>query len=221
MVLRKGVIYGRRTFGNIIKYIKMTTSSNFGNMLSMLGASIFLPFLPMLPIQILTQNLLYDLSQTAIPWDKMDKEFIEKPKVWNASSIKNFMFAMGPVSSIFDYLTFALMFFIFKANMPAHQSLFQTGWFVEGLISQTLIVHIIRTRKIPFVQSWATAPVAALTSLIMCIAIVIPFTPVAQALKMTPLPALYFPYLIAILIAYGITAQGVKSLVIKKFGGWL
>lgn len=221
MVLRKGVIYGRRTFGNIIKYIKMTTSSNFGNMLSMLGASIFLPFLPMLPIQILSQNLLYDISQTAIPWDKMDKEFIEKPKVWNASSISKFMFAMGPVSSIFDYLTFALMFFVFKANMPQYQSLFQTGWFVEGLLSQTLIVHIIRTRKIPFLQSWATAPVVALTSFIMCIAVIIPFTPIAQALKMTPLPLTYFPYLIAILLTYSITAQIVKYIFIKKFGEWL
>lgn len=221
MVLRKGVIYGRRTFGNIIKYIKMTTSSNFGNMLSMLGASIFLPFLPMLPIQILSQNLLYDISQTAIPWDKMDKEFIEKPKVWNASSISRFMFAMGPVSSIFDYLTFALMFFVFKANMPQYQSLFQTGWFVEGLLSQTLIVHIIRTRKIPFLQSWATAPVVALTSLIMCIAVIIPFTPIAQALKMTALPLTYFPYLIAILLTYSITAQIVKYIFIKKFGEWL
>lgn len=221
MVLRKGVIYGRRTFGNIIKYIKMTTSSNFGNMLSMLGASIFLPFLPMLPIQILSQNLLYDISQTAIPWDKMDKEFIEKPKVWNASSIKRFMFAMGPVSSIFDYVTFALMFFVFKANMPAHQSLFQTGWFVEGLLSQTLIVHIIRTRKIPFLQSWATAPVVALTSLIICIAVLIPFTPIAGALKMTSLPMAYFPYLIAILLVYSITAQIVKHIFIKKFGEWL
>jgi Mg2+-importing ATPase len=221
MILRKGVIYGRRTFGNILKYIKMTTSSNFGNMLSMLGASVFFPFLPLLPIQILSQNLLYDISQTSIPWDKMDREFIEKPKVWNASSISRFMFVMGPVSSIFDYLTFALMFFVFKANVPAMQSLFQTGWFVEGLLSQTLIVHIIRTRKIPFIQSWATAPVVALTSLIMFIGILIPFTPVGAALKMTPLPLSYFPYLIAILTTYCVVVQLVKHFFVKKFGQWI
>lgn len=221
MVLRKGVIYGRRTFGNIIKYIKMTTSSNFGNMLSMLGASILLPFLPMLPVQILSQNLLYDISQTAIPWDKMDKDFLEKPKVWNASNIKRFMFAMGPVSSIFDYITFALLFFVFKANTPAQQSLFQTGWFVEGLLTQTLIVHIIRTRKIPFIQSWATAPVLALTSLIMTIGIVLPFTPVANYLKMTALPLSYFPYLIGILTAYCICTQGMKNWFVKRYGHWL
>jgi Mg2+-importing ATPase len=221
MILRKGVIYGRRTFGNILKYIKMTTSSNFGNMLSMLGASVFFPFLPLLPIQILSQNLLYDISQTSIPWDKMDREFIEKPKVWNASSISRFMFVMGPVSSIFDYLTFAIMFFVFKANVPAMQSLFQTGWFVEGLLSQTLIVHIIRTRKIPFIQSWATAPVVALTSLIMFIGILIPFTPVGAALKMTPLPLSYFPYLIAILTTYCVVVQFVKHFFVKKFGQWI
>ncbi len=162
MVLRKGVIYGRRTFGNIIKYIKMTASSNFGNMFSMLGASAFLPFLPMLPIQLLVQNLLYDISQISIPWDKMDAEYLEKPKKWDASGIARFMFFIGPISSIFDYATFALLFFFFKANSPAHQSFFQSGWFIEGLLSQTLIVHMIRTTKIPFIQSWATVPVITL-----------------------------------------------------------
>jgi len=167
MVLRRGVVYGRRTFGNTIKYIKMATSSNFGNMFSMLGASIFLPFLPMLPIQILVQNLLYDISQVSIPWDRMDEDYIEKPKKWNTTGLTRFILFIGPTSSIFDYVTFALMFFFFKANSPEHQSLFQTGWFVEGLLSQTLIVHMIRTEKIPFIQSWATAPVVALTSVIM------------------------------------------------------
>jgi Mg2+-importing ATPase len=221
MVLRNGVTYGRRTFGNIIKYIKMTTSSNFGNMLSMLGASIFLPFLPMLPIQILSQNLLYDISQTAIPWDKMDKEFIEKPKVWNASSIKRFMLAMGPVSSVFDYLTFAIMFFIFKANTPAMQNLFQSGWFIEGLLTQTFIVHIIRTRKIPFMQSRATVPVIIMTSLVMVVGIAIPFSPFASPLKMTPLPFSYFIYLIIILIGYCIVTQIMKYFFIKHFKEWL
>ncbi|MCT4229547.1 magnesium-translocating P-type ATPase [Elizabethkingia anophelis] len=221
MVLRSGVIYGRRTFGNIIKYIKMTASSNFGNMFSMIGASAFLPFLPMLPLQILTQNLLYDVSQSSIPWDTMDKDFLEKPKKWDASSIKKFMLYIGPLSSIFDYITFAVMFFIFKANTPEHQSLFQTGWFVEGLLSQTLIVHIIRTKKIPFIKSWAAAPVVALTSLIMLIGLSIPFTPIAGYLKMQPLPLSYFPYLLAILTGYCILTQLVKQWFIKKFQQWL
>ncbi|HCN48603.1 MAG TPA: magnesium-translocating P-type ATPase [Chryseobacterium sp.] len=221
MVLRSGVIYGRRTFGNIIKYIKMTASSNFGNMFSMIGASALLPFLPMLPLQILTQNLLYDVSQSSIPWDTMDKDFLEKPKKWEAGSIKKFMLYIGPLSSIFDYVTFAVMFFIFKANTPEHQSLFQTGWFVEGLLSQTLIVHIIRTKKIPFIQSWAAAPVVALTSLIMLIGIMIPFTPLAEYLKMQALPLSYFPYLMAILTGYCILTQSVKNWFINKFGQWL
>ncbi|WP_407533979.1 magnesium-translocating P-type ATPase [Elizabethkingia miricola] len=221
MVLRSGVIYGRRTFGNIIKYIKMTASSNFGNMFSMIGASAFLPFLPMLPLQILTQNLLYDVSQSSIPWDTMDKDFLEKPKKWDASSIKKFMLYIGPLSSIFDYITFAVMFFIFKANTPEHQSLFQTGWFVEGLLSQTLIVHIIRTKKIPFIQSWAAAPVVALTSLIMLIGLSIPFTPIAGYLKMQPLPLSYFPYLLGILTGYCILTQLVKQWFIRKFQQWL
>lgn len=221
MVLRKGVIYGRRTFGNIIKYIKMTASSNFGNMFSMLGASAFLPFLPMLPVQILVQNLLYDVSQISIPWDKMDEDFLEEPKKWDASGIKRFMLYIGPISSIFDYITFAVMFFIFKANSPAHQSLFQSGWFIEGLLSQTLIVHMIRTRKIPFIQSWATAPVVALTSAIMIIGILIPFSPFAGALKMEQLPLSYFPWLIGILTCYCVLTQWVKGWYIKRFGEWL
>ena len=221
MVLRKGVIYGRRTFGNIIKYIKMTASSNFGNMFSMLGASAFLPFLPMLPVQILVQNLLYDISQTSIPWDRMDEDFLKKPKKWDASGISKFMVYIGPISSIFDYLTFFVMFYFFKANSVEHQSLFQSGWFIEGLLSQTLIVHMIRTRKIPFLQSWATAPVIALTSVIMLIAIAIPFSPFAHALQLQPLPFSYFPWLIGILISYCFLTQFVKSWFIKKFHQWL
>ena len=223
MVLRKGVIYGRRTFGNIIKYIKMTASSNFGNMFSMLGASAFLPFLPMLPIQLLVQNLLYDISQISIPWDMMDAEYLEKPRKWEADSIARFMIFIGPISSIFDYVTFAVMFYYFKANSPAHyqQSLFQSGWFIEGLLSQTLIIHMIRTRKIPFIQSWATAPVIALTSAIMAIGVALPFTPFASAFDMVPLPWQYFPILIAILVAYCALTQAVKVWYIKKFNIWL
>ena len=221
MVLRKGVIYGRRTFGNIIKYIKMTASSNFGNMFSVLGASAFLPFLPMLPVHILVQNLLYDISQISIPWDKMDAEYIDKPRKWDASGISRFMMFVGPISSIFDYATFYVMFYIFAANTPAKQSLFQSGWFIEGLLSQTLIVHMIRTKQIPFIQSWATAPVVALTSLIMVIGIWIPFSPFASALKLEPLPGMYFVYLIAILFAYCALTQLVKNWFIRRFGTWL
>lgn len=221
MVLRKGVVYGRRTFGNIIKYIKMTASSNFGNMLSMLGASAFLPFLPMLPVQILVQNLLYDISQISIPWDQMDKEFIEQPKKWDAGSVSKFMLYIGPISSVFDFVTFAVLFFVFKANSPEHQTLFQTGWFVEGLLSQTLIIHMIRTRKIPFIQSWAAKPVVALTSLIMVIGILIPFSPFASMLKTQPLPMSYFPWLIGILTGYCFLTQWVKNWFIKKFNTWL
>jgi Mg2+-importing ATPase len=221
MVLRKGVIYGRRTFGNIIKYIKMTASSNFGNMFSMLGASAIFPFLPMLPVQILVQNLLYDISQISIPWDRMDEDYIEKPRRWEAGGIARFMIFIGPISSIFDYAMFFVMYKVFKANTPAHQSLFQSGWFIEGLLSQTLIVHMIRTKKIPFIQSWATAPVLALTTAIMAIGIYIPFSPFAAGLKLQPLPMGYFPWLIGILLIYCLLTQLVKGWFIKKFHQWL
>lgn len=221
LVLRKGVLYGRRTFGNIIKYIKMTASSNFGNMFSMIGASAFLPFLPMLPIHLLVQNLLYDVSQISIPWDRMDKEFLETPKKWDASSVSKFMLYVGPISSIFDFATFAVLFFVFKANSPEHQTLFQSGWFVEGLLSQTLIIHMIRTRKIPFFQSWAAKPVVALTSLVMLIGILLPFSPFAESLKLQALPLAYFPWLIGILTAYCLLTQAVKVWFIRKFDDWL
>jgi len=221
MVLRKGVIYGRRTFGNIIKYLKMAASSNFGNMFSMLGASALLPFLPMLPVQVLTQNLLYDISQVSIPWDRMDPEYIVKPRRWESGGIAKFMFYIGPISSIFDYATFALMYFYFKASTPETQSLFQSGWFIEGLLSQTLIVHLIRTRRIPFVQSTAALPVVIMTSLVMIAGIYIPFSPFASAFKFTPLPLAYFPGLITILLGYCLLTQVVKTWFIKKFNTWL
>lgn len=221
MVLRKGVIYGRRTFGNIIKYIKMTASSNFGNMLSLLGASVFLPFLPMLPAQLIILNLLYDISQISIPWDKMDREFIDTPQKWDAKGIAKFMFFIGPISSIFDYVTFALLFFIFKANTPEHQGLFQSGWFIESLISQTIIVHLIRTKKIPFIQSWAATPVIILTLFIMAVGIYIPFSPFASSLKMQPLPWQYFPWLVATILLYCFLTQVVKKWYISKFNQWL
>lgn len=216
-VLRKGVVYGRRTFGNILKYIKMTTSSNFGNMFSMLGASVFLPFLPMLPAQLLLQNLLYDISQTTIPWDRVDEDYINKPQQWDASFLTRFILFFGPISSIFDYITFFLMFYFFGANTPEKQSLFQSGWFVEGLLSQTLIVHLIRTRQIPFIQSWATPPVVLLTAFIMLLGLYIPFSPAAPLLGMQPLPAIYFLFLILILITYALLTQLIKNWFIRKF----
>ncbi len=220
-VLHKGVVYGRETFGNIMKYIKMATSGNFGNVFSILGASAFLPFLPMLPLQLLFQNLLYDFSQISLPWDHMDEDYLESPKKWKPKGILRFMVYMGPISSIFDYALFAIMFFVFKANSPNHQHLFQTGWFVLGLVSQTLIVHMIRTKKIPFIQSWASAPVVAATTLVMALGILIPFTPIAPILSMVPLPFAYFPWLIGLLVAYSLLTQLVKNWYIKKFDDWL
>ena len=169
MVLEDGVLEGRKTFGNINKYIKMTASSNFGNMFSVMFASAFLPFLPMMPIHLLIQNLLYDISQTTIPFDRMDPEFLRKPRRWDASDLKRFMIYIGPISSIFDIVTYLVMWHVFGCNSPEHQSLFQSGWFIEGLLSQTLIVHMIRTRKIPFIQSRATWPVIGMTTLVMVI----------------------------------------------------
>ena len=221
MVLEKGVLEGRNIFGNIVKYIKMTASSNFGNVFSVLVASIFLPFLPMLPIHLLTQNLLYNISQIAIPWDTMDKDYLEKPQKWNAKDIGRFMVYVGPISSIFDIATYLLMFYIFKANSMDMQSLFQSGWFIEGLLSQTLIVHMIRTKKIPFIQSRATKPVLILTSIIMIIGISIPFTSFGEYIGLVPLPLSYFPYLILILLGYCVLTQLVKRFYIRKFNSWI
>lgn len=188
MVLEDGVLEGRKTFGNINKYIKMTASSNFGNMFSVMFASAFLPFLPMMPIHLLIQNLLYDISQTTIPFDRMDPEFLRKPRRWDASDLKRFMIYIGPISSIFDIVTYLVMWHVFGCNSPEHQSLFQSGWFIEGLLSQTLIVHMIRTRKIPFIQSRATWPVIGMTTLVMVIGIVIPFTSFGASIGLQALP---------------------------------
>ncbi len=221
MVLEEGVLEGRITFGNIMKYIKMTASSNFGNVFSVLIASAFLPFLPMLPLQILVQNLLYDISQLSIPFDRMDEEYLAKPRKWDAGDIGRFMVRIGPVSSIFDLTTFALMWWVFKANSPSHQSLFQTGWFVEGLLSQTLIVHLIRTRKIPFVQSIASAPVMALTLAIMGVGVLIPFTVLGEKLGMSAPPLPYFAWLAATLVCYWVLTQVVKRFYMRRYGTWL
>lgn len=220
-VLHKGVIYGRSTFGNIIKYIKITVSSNFGNMFSMLGASIFLPFLPMLPAHLLIQNLLYDISQTAVPWDNVDEEFLEKPKQWDASGILKFTLYIGPLSSIFDFALFFVMWYVFKANSPENQTLFQSGWFVLGLVSQVLIVHIIRTKTIPFFKAPASTPLIAISILVVVIGIMLPFSAFAEYLKLQPLPLSYFAWLAAILISYMLLLEWVKKWYIKKIGHWL
>jgi Mg2+-importing ATPase len=218
LVLEAGVIEGRKVFGNIVKYIKMGASSNFGNMFSVLGASILLPFLPMMPVQILVNNLLYDLSQTAIPFDHMDEEYLALPRRWEIGDIGRFMVFIGPISSIFDYLTFGLMWFLYKANTPAQQSLFQSAWFVESILSQTLIIHMIRTRKIPFIQSRAAVPLILTTALIMAIGIFIPFSPLASKIGMVPLPESFFPWLLAMLASYAVLTHGVKAWFIRKYG---
>ena len=221
MVLEEGVIEGRRTFGNIMKYIKMTASSNFGNVFSVLIASAFLPFLPMVAMQLLVQNLLYDISQISIPWDSVDEEYMKTPRKWEATGISRFMIFIGPISSVFDVITFALMWFVLGANKPEMQHLFQSGWFIEGLLSQTLIVHMIRTQKIPFFQSRASFPVIALTTAIMAIGIYIPFSPLGVNMELVRLPISYFFYLFFILLGYCTLTQIVKNWYIKKYKQWL
>jgi P-type Mg2+ transporter len=221
LVLEEAVVEGRRTFANIIKYIKMTASSNFGNVFSVLIASIFLPFLPMLPIQLLVQNLLYDISQVSIPWDDVDADFLKQPRKWDASGLARFMVCIGPISSIFDVVTFLVMWNVFVANTVEKQSLFQSGWFVVGLLTQTLIVHMIRTQHIPFIQSRAATPVILLTASIMAFGIYLPFSPVGQHLGMVPLPPAYFIWLVGILSSYCLLTQLVKTVYIRRFGQWL
>lgn len=220
-VLEKGVIEGRRVFGNINKYIKMTASSNFGNVFSVLVASAFLPFLPMMPIQLLSQNLLYSISQISMPWDNMDEEYLKKPQQWDADQIATFMVHIGPISSVFDILTYLLMWFVFKANTLDKAPLFQTGWFVVGLLTQTLIVHIIRTEKIPFTKSKASKPVIFMTLFIMLIGVIIPFTPIGTYLGFVALPKSYFIWLVAILLMYSLTTELVKKHYIEKFNNWI
>ena len=221
MVLEEGVLEGRVTFGNIIKYIKMTASSNFGNVLSMVAAAFFLPFLPMLPLQILVLNLLYDISQLSIPFDRMDEEYLRKPRKWDASDIGRFMVWIGPTSSIFDITTFALLWYLFGANNADHQAFFQSGWFIESLLTQTLVVHMIRTRKIPFLQSVAAAPVLGLTTAIIVIGMLIPFTSLGLKIGMVELPGVYFGWLAATVIAYCALTQVMKLLYIRRYGRWL
>ncbi len=215
LVLEEGILEGRRVFGNIVKYIKMTASSNFGNMFSVLGASLFVPFLPMMPIQVLTNNLLYDISQTAIPTDSVDEEWISKPRKWSVDEIKRFIIYIGPISSIFDYTTYIIMLYVFNSwNNPA---IFQTGWFLESLFTQTLIIHIIRTNKIPFIQSRASAPLMITSLIIVLIGTALVNSPLANAFGFTKLPSLYYLLLLVTLISYVILTQIIKMWYIKRY----
>ena len=216
MVLSDGVLEGRKIFGNIVKYIKMGASSNFGNMFSVLGASIFLPFLPMAPIQVLTNNLLYDFSQTTIPTDRVDDDYIAGPRRWDIGNITKFMLFLGPISSIFDYVTYGTLLFVFGAwtNPP----LFQTGWFVESLLTQTLIIHIIRTAKIPFLQSRASNSLIVTTILVASAAALLPYSPLGSTLGFVPLPGTYWPAVFAIIFGYCALAHVVKTWFVRRWG---
>jgi P-type Mg2+ transporter len=216
MVLEQGVIEGRKVFANIIKYIRMGASSNFGNMFSVLGASAFLPFLPMAPIQVLTNNLLYDFSQVPIPVDSVDDEQVSRPRPWDIGEIRRFILFVGPISSLFDYTTFFVMLWVFDCWNPAHASLFQTGWFVESLMTQTLIIHVIRTNKIPFVQSRASRPLTLTTISIMALGMWLPYSPAAAALGFTRLPPLYWPILILTLLGYMSLTQVAKVWLLRR-----
>ena len=230
LVLDAGIIEGRKVFGNIIKYIRMGASSNFGNMFSVLGGSLFLPFLPMLPIQVLTNNMLYDVSQIGIPSDTVDPEFSTVPRKWNIGNIRRFMYFIGPMSSIFDYATFFLMLFFFgciaftragtSPDMKIYfEKLFHTGWFVESILTQTLIVHVIRTRKIPFIQSRASPVMFFFTFLVMAIGVALPYiTPIANLLGFVPLPAIYWAWIVGFLVSYCTITHFVKTWFFKKFG---
>lgn len=220
-VLEDGVLEGRTVFGNMMKYIKMTVSSNFGNVFSVLVASAFLPFLPMLSIQLLVQNLIYDVAQLTIPWDRMDEEDLMKPAKWNTGNLMKFTLSIGPISSIFDILTFLLMYFVFHANTVGNQALFHSGWFVIGLITQTVVVHIIRTKKIPFIQSMASIPVTISTICVIAIAILIPDTALGGFFDFVPLPMAYWKWMVLIVLAYGVAVQLVKTIYIKINKEWL
>jgi len=237
MVLEEGVLEGRKVFVNILKYIRMGASSNFGNMFSVIGASAWFPFVPMAPIQVLTNNLLYDFSQVPIPTDNVGPTQIARPKPWKMGEIAKFIIFIGPISSIFDYTTYCLMWFYFKCSnlglLPPGElaarfagatepdrtyaaALFHTGWFVESLMTQTLIVHVIRTNLIPFIQSRASWQLTMTTILIMGIGAVLPFSPLGQFLGFVPLPPLYWPLLLLTLICYVGLTQVIKTWLIRK-----
>jgi Mg2+-importing ATPase len=236
MVLEDGILEGRRTYANMIKYIKMTASSNFGNMFSVLAASAFLPFLPMAAIQLILLNLIYDFCCTAVPWDNVDPEYLAKPKKWDADSVGSFMLWIGPTSSVFDIMTYLIMYFIICPSLTGGQlysamsdpamkamyvALFQTGWFVESMWTQTLVVHMIRTPKIPFIQSRASKPLMCMTLAGIASAIVISYTPLGTVFGFTSLPPVYFAWLALIVICYMVLVTIVKKLYIHKHGALL
>jgi Mg2+-importing ATPase len=218
MVLDRGVLEGRRVFANVLKYIRMGASSNFGNMLSVLGASAWLPFLPMAPIQILANNLLYDFSQTATPTDNVDEEYLARPRRWEIGNIGRYMLFVGPISSIFDYATFLTLYFGFGARTPAQASLFQSGWFVESLLSQTLIIHIIRTHRLAFIESRASLPLTVMSIVVCLIGIALPYSVLAPGLQLTPLPLAYWPILLAMIVAYLTLTHLMKIWLHRRFG---
>ena len=241
MVLEQGIIEGRKTYINMIKYIKMTASSNFGNMFSVLAASALLPFLPMMSVHLILLNLIYDLSCTAIPWDNVDEEFIKKPRKWDASSVGSFMIWIGPTSSIFDFTTYVFMYFVICPlfvsggilfnDLAAHYSgaqlfaiqaryigMFQAGWFIESMWSQTLVIHMIRTEKIPFIQSHASLSVTLLSIIGIVVLTIIPFTPIGTALGFVALPAAYFAYLIPCILLYMVLATSLKKAYVRHYG---
>jgi Mg2+-importing ATPase len=231
MVLEEGVVEGRKIYANIIKYIKMTASSNFGNMFSVLTASAFLPFLPMLPIQILVLNLIYDISCIAIPWDNVDLDYLRKPRKWDASSISRFMLWIGPTSSVFDIITYGLLFLYICPQFAGgpfasldtqgqifFAMLFHTCWFIESLWSQTLVIHMIRTPKIPFIQSRASLKVTLLTTLGIAIGTIVPFTPLGVLLDMARPPLQFFPYLAVIILGYMLLVTAMKKVFVWRYG---
>ncbi|MGF6735071.1 magnesium-transporting ATPase (P-type) [Paraburkholderia youngii] len=225
MVLEEGVIKGRETFGNILKYLNMTASSNFGNVFSLLVASAFLPWEPMLAMQLLVQNLIYDLSQMFLPWDRMDPEFLRKPRKWDAGNIKRFMIWLGPTSSVFDITTFWLMWTVFGAGAAYHadgggQIIMNSGWFIEGLVSQTLVVHMLRTHRIPFLQSMAALPVTLSTTIAILVGCWLPFSPFASALGFQALDHRYWGWLVATIASYMLLTQLVKTVYIRRYGRW-
>jgi Mg2+-importing ATPase len=220
-VLEEGVINGRKTFTNVLKYIKMATSGNFGNMLSVVIASIFLPFLPLLPIHILIQNLLCDFAQIGMPFDNVDEEYIKKPKKWNTDGIKQFMFAFGSVSTVLDVICFAVLWFVLKFNTVEKAVLFQTGWFAFGIISQTLIIHMIRTHKKPFIESKSSKQLLISTFTITVITLLITFTDFATIFDLSKLPLEYMLWIVILLIVYILFIQIYKKIYLRKNKEWL
>jgi Mg2+-importing ATPase len=220
MVLEHGILEGRRTFGNIIRYIKMAASGNFGNMFSVVVASFALPFLPMLPVQILTQNLLCDFSQLGMPFDQVDEDYLKAPRRWDTKSISTFTWIMGSLSSIFDILTFLTLWFVIGADTVAMAPVFQAGWFVFGTLSQVMVIHMIRTARIPFLQSRAAMPLLVSTVIASLVVLAVGFTGIGIALDMAALPLAFAPWLIVILFAYCLATQAIKVVYIRRFGEW-